>query len=393
MSDAQSFLRKIPQYTRNARHLRSVIRHGTTRKWVNLARVEIERKLRRVELKGRPYLLIIDPCNFCNLRCPLCPTGNGSLGRPQKMMSFECFKRYFDLHADHLFEVYLHNWGESLMNRDLFRMVEYAQAANVGTNLSSNMVLPTSAHLDGILDSGLEYLIVSLDGVDQESYGKYRVRGDFDRVVSNLSEIIRRRNARRQQTPMIEWQYIVMRHNAHLVDKARELARKLGVDLLRFIPVGLPFEADNRAELKKEWFPLSIGQPAAATDENQQFPKFERPGPCFYLYRSMVVNADGGVSPCCLMYRKDRDFADLTAGHSDVRDIWNNERYRSARSLFSSETFEGRPKTVCDTCTLFEWHSSKVGQLARARPPAEARSQGVSGSPGREPRPEAAGRT
>lgn len=361
MDRAQALLKKIPQYTRMARHARSVVSHGTARKWTNLARVELERKLRRVEVKGRPYLLIIDPCNFCNLRCPLCPTGNDSLGREQRMMSFDCFKRYFDPHVPYLFEVYLHNWGESLMNKDIFRMIAYARAANVGTNLSSNMVLPTSDKLDALLDAGLEYLIVSLDGVDQESYGKYRVRGDFDRVVENMGELIRRRNARGQKTPFVEWQYIVMRHNEHLVDKAEVLAKKLGVDLLRFIPVGLPYEADNRAELTREWFPLSLAEAAAEQDADQQFARFERPGPCFYLYRSMVVNPDGGVSPCCIVYRKDRDFADLSAGAPDIGAVWNNDHYRSARSLFSPQQVADRPRTVCDGCTLFEWHSSKLG--------------------------------
>lgn len=373
MATAQSFLKRIPQYTRAARHIRSVVGHGTARKWANLARVEMERKLRRVEVKGRPYLLIIDPCNYCNLRCPLCPTGMGELGRAQSMMSFDCFQRYFDPHAPYLFEVYLHNWGESLMNKDIFRMIEYAQARNVGTNLSSNMVAPTSTHLDGILDAGLEYLVVSLDGVDQQSYGKYRVRGNFERVIENMSELIRRRNQRNKKTPMVEWQYIVMRHNEDRVEEAEKLAKSIGVDLLRFIPVGLPYEAENRDDLAKEWFPLTMNGAKDTGDHDQQFGQTGRPGPCFYLYRSMVVNADGGVSPCCIVYRRDRDFADLAEGFSDIGDVWNNDRYRSARSLFSAESVPDRPRTVCDTCNLFEWHKSKAGEIVPvAKPPQDA---------------------
>ena len=75
MTLAQDFLKKIPQYTRGNRHMQSVIHHGTPRKWSNLVRVEWDRKRRAIELKSHPYLLIVDPCNFCNLKCPLCPTG------------------------------------------------------------------------------------------------------------------------------------------------------------------------------------------------------------------------------------------------------------------------------------------------------------------------------
>ena len=64
---AERFLKRVPQYTRSRRHVNSVMQHGTPRKWANLLRVEIERKLRRVRVKGYPYILFIDPCNFCNL--------------------------------------------------------------------------------------------------------------------------------------------------------------------------------------------------------------------------------------------------------------------------------------------------------------------------------------
>jgi MoaA/NifB/PqqE/SkfB family radical SAM enzyme len=360
MSLADTLLRKIPQYTRNSRHLRSVIQHGTPAKLANLAKVEYERLRRRVRVNSNPYLLIIDPCNFCNLRCPLCPTGLNDLGRDQTMLSFEHFKHYFDPHAPYLFEAYLHNWGESLLNKNVFRMIEYAQSKNVGTNLSSNLVIATSEDLDNLIDSGLEYLVVSLDGASQETYIKYRVRGDFQRVVDNMAELIRRRNARGKTTPVVEWQYIVMKTNEHEIPKAEAMAKTLGVDLIRFIPVGMPFEFRNRQEVADEWYPSSVKGRVESDGTEQQYGQAEKPGPCFYLYRSMVVNADGGVSPCCVVYRKNRDFAQLSDEPVDVAAIWNNEKFQSARSLFSPEVLDKRRKTVCDTCDIFAYHPTKT---------------------------------
>ena len=73
MPVAQDYLKRIPQYTRLGRHARAVIEHATPRKWFNLALIETERRLRRIDVKGRPYILFLDPCNYCNLRCPLSP--------------------------------------------------------------------------------------------------------------------------------------------------------------------------------------------------------------------------------------------------------------------------------------------------------------------------------
>lgn len=370
MTRAQDFLKRIPQYTRAGRHMRAVIEHGTPRKWANLALIEAERKLRRIEVRGRPYILFLDPCNVCNLRCPLCPTGMNELGRKQGMMSFECFQRYLDPHVPYLFEVNVHNWGESLINKEIFRMIDYAQSRNVGTNMSSNLVIAQPDDLDRLIDAGLEHLTVSLDGADEESYLKYRVRGKFDRVVDNMAELIRKRNARGRRTPFVEWQYIVMKHNEDKVEQAEQIAAKLGVDRIRFIPVGLPFETRNRQVLADEWFPTKFTGRDDGKDIPQTFGQADRPAPCYYLYRSMVVNTDGGVSPCCIVYKDRRDF-DHMEDHAtiDIGRIYNNEKFRSARALYTATDWEGRKKTICDGCDIFERHPSKV----RAKPARPAR--------------------
>ena len=352
MNLAQKYLKKVPQYTRTLRHAQSVLKHGTPRKYANLVHAEIERKLRRVQVNSLPYLLIIDPCNYCNLRCPLCPTGTGSLDRPQKMLSLEHFKQYFDPVADHLFEAYMHNWGESLLNKNVFDMIAYAQSRNVGTNLSSNLSETSSSDIDRLLDSGLEYLIVSMDGVTEKSYSKYRVRGKFEQVLDNLSELIRRRNQRGLKTPMIEWQFIVMKQNEHEIEEAEILAKKIGVDLLRFIPVGMPYDTPDRVAVAKEWYPVTMeGRRYKGEEVEQQFGQADKPSPCFYLYRSLVVNPDGGVAPCCVVYKKDSDFAQLPA--TDIHALWNNEKYLSARSLYSPTDVSSRVETICDGCDIF----------------------------------------
>lgn len=355
MALVDRLLKKVPQYTRNERHLYSVIHHGNLRKWANLLRVEWERKRRRTRLRSRPYLLILDPCNYCNLRCPLCPTGVKQLGREQSMLSFEHFRHYFDPHIPYLFEVYMHNWGESLINKEVYRMIEYAQAHGVGTNLSSNLVILDSDDIDRLLDSGLEYLVVSLDGTTPETYLQYRVRGDYERVITNLREIIRRRNERGLKTPVVEWQFIVMKQNEHEIPEAERLAAEIGVDKLRFIPVGMPYEFEDRKETADRWYPTGVSGRVESSHEEQQFGQADKPGPCFYLYRSMVVNPDGGVSPCCVVYQKNRDFAQLDpAAPVDIEALWNNEHYRSARALYGRQRPEGEHvATVCDGCDIF----------------------------------------
>ncbi|MBM3226435.1 MAG: hypothetical protein FJZ47_21945 [Candidatus Tectomicrobia bacterium] len=142
-----------------------------------------------------------------------------------------------------------------------------------------------------------------------------------------------------------------MRHNIHQVDEARRLARELGVDLLRFIPVGMPFDAQEKDALRRDWFPQFDETPEGM--EALQYQLLQRPkkSACFYLYRSLTVNPDARVSPCCVVYGEKNDFGDLLAESHET--IWNNERYRSARALFAHD---GKPtvRTICDRCNIFE---------------------------------------
>ena len=346
-----STLNKIPQYTRANRHVSSVLRHGTPLKIYNLFRVEMERKKRKVVVTGKPYLLIADTCNICNLKCPLCPTGINTLNRPKRIMPFDDFKIIFDKFSKYLFEVSLHNWGEPFLNKELFKIIKYAQSKNVGSNLSSNLNAITADNFDEIIDSQLEYLIVSLDAVTPEVYDQYRVSGSYHKVIGNLQGLIKRRTEKKSTTPVIEWQFIIMRHNQHQIDAAESLAKDIGVDIFRTIPVGFAFDAPNRLDLTKQWFPSGMGEDN--TYRGIKFGHKNMPGPCFYLYRSIVANADGGISPCCIVYDKRYDFGNLLT--AKVEEVWNNDYYQSARSQFSlTASSSVKIPTPCDKCDLFK---------------------------------------
>ena len=340
-------LRAVPQYTRMSRHLWSLIKHSTPRKVFNLARVELEYRLRRTTVRGRPYILIIDPTNVCNLRCPLCPTGTGDLGRHGQMISWETFTKAFDQLAPYAYEVNLHNWGESLLHPRIGDLIEYASKRNVATNMSANLNSVSDELIDRLITSGLEYLILSIDGASQETYARYRVRGNFDDVMVNARKLMERKRALGSRTPHVEWQFIVFKHNAHEVDAARAMAEDLGVDTFRLVPPGLPFDSPEQDQLKRDWFVPKLGDTSGEIEEFRG----QNTTPCFYLYRSFTTNPDGKVAPCCVVYGENNDFGDIVREGFDT--IWNNAKYRSARAQFRKHGDVTVP-TVCDRCDWFE---------------------------------------
>jgi MoaA/NifB/PqqE/SkfB family radical SAM enzyme len=336
--------RSISVWKRYPRHVRAVLEHGTLRKLLNVLRVEAEMRRRAVVLRGRPYYYFVDVCNVCNLRCPLCPTGTYELNRHQGMMSFEEYKAILSQIEPYAMEVCLYNWGEPFLNKDIFKIIRHTADLNIGTNLSTNFTTLEPSDMDKVAESGLEYLVVSLDGTTQDVYSEYRVRGDIDLVLANIQALVEARQRLKSRTPFIEWQYLVFKHNEHQMDEARRMARELKVDLLRFTSPGMPFEKTFDQELADKWMPIDPKwwrlNPKRIRDEGYLWED-----PCFYLYRSMTVNPRGGVTPCCIVYHGEHDFGNLL--ETDLESLWNNNLYRAARSLFSRRGDPREAFTVC----------------------------------------------
>jgi len=344
-------LKKPPQFTRLKRHLSTLLLHSTPKKIFNLMRVEMQRKLRREKVTGYPYIIIIDPGNICNLKCPLCPTGMRSKRVTRDYLQLNDFKNIVDNFKPYAYEIILHNWGEPFLNKDILAMIRYCADNNIGSNLSSNMnVLPFSG--EDLVNSGLEYLIVSLDGTTQDVYSRYRINGNIDTAMANLQQILAAKKKLQSKTPVIEWQYLVMKHNVHQIEEAKKLATELDVDLLRFIPVGLPFDTPNKLELAQEWYPNTSAVDGEQYIEDRFLQKPIKGG-CFYLYRSITITATGRAAPCCAVWKNEDNFGDIL--HSHFSEIWNNSSYQSARALFGgAKTASHEKTTCCSRCTLFK---------------------------------------
>ena len=137
---------------------------------------------------GYPPIVMIEPTDVCNLKCPMCPSGNGSLKRAKGYMKFDTFKKIIDDICDYSMMILLWNQGEPFLNKELTKMSRYASQKGLYVIVSTN----ASLELDEkeIVNSGIDTLIFSLDGIRQESYEKYRVNGNLNTVLKNMKKII-----------------------------------------------------------------------------------------------------------------------------------------------------------------------------------------------------------
>lgn len=325
-------------------------RRHSLRRLLNYAMIAIQRKLRSAYIFGYPYNLVIESTNICNLHCPLCPTGQGLNGRAKGKMSFINFKRIIEELGGYIYSLRLENWGEPLLNEEIFEMISYAKSKKIVTSFNTNFSVLNEKNAERLILSGLDHIKISLDGVSQETYVKYRVGGDFNKIIDNIRLLVRKRAQLSKKNPFIEIQFIVMRHNEDEIDRISQLCAELGVDGLAL--EGLHpdmreelFSQDSRSIDKfKSWLPKKSKYSLFDYKNNRR--KYN-PKICNALWTSMVINWDGTISPCCSVYDKKYDFGNIF--EDGLKKVWNNQKYRASRKLMGRKKKSG-VETVCINC-------------------------------------------
>lgn len=288
---------------------------------------------------GGPETGMIEPTNLCNLECPTCPTGVGKIP-PLPAMPLARFEHVIGELAPRMRNLALWNYGEPLLNKELPKMIAHAKAAGVKVvKVSSNVHFLDGPRGEALLGSGLDVLILSVDGASQDTYLKFRKAGDFATVARTVAWLCAEKKRRGLKNPRIELQFIVMRHNEHELPEMRRLARAWGVDALRVKTVGAEDEAT------KHLVPTS--RLLSRYREDRATPNV-RHALCTMPWDHTVVNVDGSVTPCCYL-RPDMGEAFIMGNvfERSFTEIWRGEKYRAFRQAM----LEGRGSLpVCDRC-------------------------------------------
>lgn len=300
--------------------------------------IEKQKKLRTSVVSGYPYWLTIDPTNICNLGCPFCPTGQRRNSRPSIMMSFKMFKKIIDELGTYLLHIDLCNWGEPLLNKNIYEMIPYAKKFQCSIKIDTNFnVKFDEKDAETMIQTGLDKIIVSLDGASQSTYEIYRRGGDFKKVIENMKLLIKKKKELNAKNPFIQWQFLVFKHNEHEIEKAKNLAKKIEVDLIDFTtPYCAPewistIEKYNRYRLEGKKVTFKPGEEI-----------------CNWLWDGITINADGSVSPCCSVEDKKDDFGELFSKPFFL--FWNSKNYKVARKYVSDRKKPGNNNicTICD---------------------------------------------
>lgn len=306
-------------------------------KYKNYILAKKEEDEQKLILKSKPYHVDIEPTNICNLHCPLCSTGIDAKTRKKGKLSLENFKKLVDQIKETVLHLSLQNWGESTLVDDLPKMIRYATDAKIFTRLSTNFSIKyDDKYLNDLLKSGLGRLVIDIDGTTQEVYEMYRHGGNLKTVLNNTRMAMKIKKEKGLKYPIIQTRMLVMKHNEYQIDDFKKLAKELDVDEMELGNIQL--NPNTAAEV---WLP-----------KNEDFVYNTYRGerintPCHWPWSGLVINWDGGVSPCSIVDDQGTDFGNII--ESNIMEIWNNEYYVSARTTWSKNAKRTKT-TICNIC-------------------------------------------
>jgi radical SAM protein with 4Fe4S-binding SPASM domain len=323
----------------------NLLKYFTLKRAVNTVKIvssfALSRIIRKPIVWGMPTSYSIEPTNHCNLKCPECPSGLGSLTRPLGSLQLEDFKKLVDEIKHTGFYVQLFFQGEPYINKNLPQMIEYAQMNNVYISISTNGHFIKENNVDYMLANAPDKLIFSVDGLDEKSYQNYRVGGTFKQADDGLRAIVNMKKILGKNKPFVEFQFIVMKQNEHQMNDVLEYGKVVGVDKVVFKTMQI-----SSYENALKFLPTNKKYKRYSVDNGTYRIKNGIKNHCFALWRTSVITWDGRVVPCC--FDKDAEFELGIVNGRSFSDVWKSDDYKEFRSRVLGDR---KSVSICTNCT------------------------------------------
>ncbi|MBN9350023.1 MAG: SPASM domain-containing protein [Chitinophagaceae bacterium] len=308
-----------------------------------LTSYELTRLLHKPIQWGLPLSMSFEPTTACNLHCPECPSGLRSFTRPRGMLDSKFFKKTIDSVYKDLMYLIFYFQGEPYLNKKFLEMVAYAHSKKIYTATSTNGHFLSDEMARKTVESGLDRLIISIDGTTQEVYQQYRRGGNLQTVIQGARNIVKWKKELKSKKPYVFFQFLVVRPNEHQIVDVKKLAKEVGVDDVRFKTAQVyDYENDpNHLIPKNEKYSRYVKKKDGHTEQKNKMTNH-----CWRLWHANVVTWDGTVVPCC--FDKDAKHKLGNLNEHSMKEIWQNKDYKEFRKQI---TISRKNIDICANCS------------------------------------------
>jgi radical SAM protein with 4Fe4S-binding SPASM domain len=291
---------------------------------------------------GLPFNISIEPTTSCNLGCPECPSGLKSFTRDTGTMQTDFYEKFLaETHKD-LIYLYFYFQGEPYLHPKFLNLVQEASAKNIYTVTSTNAHFLTPRKAKETVESGLDRIIISIDGTTQDTYESYRIGGSLEKVLNGTKNLVAAKKELKSNTPHIIIQFLVVKPNEHQIPEILQLGKDLNVDEVKLKTAQI-YDYKNGSDLIPtidEYSRYKKQPDGTYTLKNKLENK------CWKLWHSCVVTWDGKIVPCC--FDKDAKYEMGDLRKHTFESIWQNEAYAKFRAQL---VFKRKSIDICTNCT------------------------------------------
>lgn len=258
------------------------------------------------------------------------------------MLSDTLFKQTIDQLHNRLLYLLFYFQGEPYLHPSFLDLVHYASGKGIYTATSTNAHYLTEENARRTVASGLDRLIISLDGTTQDVYQQYRVGGKLDKVLEGTKRLVKYKRELKSKTPYLIFQFLVVRPNEHQIEDAQKLAKELGVDDVWFKTAQI-YDYENGSPLIPtiDYYSRYQAQPNGTYSLKNKLIDG-----CWKMWHSCVITWDGLVVPCC--FDKDAHYRLGNLQQQSFNQLWKSDAYQK----FRGSLLKGRGQIdMCRNCS------------------------------------------
>jgi radical SAM protein with 4Fe4S-binding SPASM domain len=280
---------------------------------------------KRSVLLGSPFSLSIEPTTACNLACPECPSGLKQFSRPTGKLDLVLHRQMLAQVKKSVFYVNYYFQGEPFLHPQFLDLIREAKLAKMYTATSTNAHFIDKAKALEIIDSGLDRLIISVDGITQATYEQYRVNGSLSKVLEASAFLVQAKKERSSSTPFLIFQFLAVKPNENEIPAVFNLAKEIGIDEVRIKTAQLyDFKNGNSLMPEQEEY----ARYAKQSDGTYKL-KGRQGNHCWRMWSGSVLTWDGKVVPCC--FDKDASHVLGNMKEQSFDQIWKSKAYKQFR--------------------------------------------------------------
>ena len=306
-----------------------IIKHASFLKIWNICLLKTSYLLSRATKKpvvfGFPFSLSIEPTTACNLACPECPSGLKKFSRPTGKLDLNVHKQMLEQVKSSVFYINYYFQGEPFIHPQFLDLIREAKLAKMYTATSTNAHFIDKAKALEIIDSGLDRLIISVDGITQATYEQYRVNGSLSKVLEASAFLVEAKKERKSATPFLIFQFLAVKPNETEIPAVFTLAKEIGIDEVRIKTAQLyDFKNGNSLMPEQEEY----ARYAKQSDGTYKL-KGRQGNHCWRMWSGSVLTWDGKVVPCC--FDKDASHVLGSMKEQSFDQIWKSKAYKQFR--------------------------------------------------------------